>query len=396
MEIISEILSALDNIDIRNGLERSVLNFSPKPFKILDKYSYLDEFSKCLQEIKSKVFRDIEYYIDKTIKAVEDAKGHGYYVRDKDKLLKLVDEIIGDPQKLIVKAKSMVTEEVDLRGFLMKKGHKVYETDLGEFLIQLAGEKPMHTIAPAIHMTRERARTLLSKAGINIKPTSNIEEMVGGVRNFIRDKFIKADIGITGANVVSADTGSIFLVSNEGNIRNTSSLPLVHIAITGIEKILPTMKDAFIQILVQSANAGLYPPTYVSVISGPSSTADIEFYRVIGVHGPKELHLILYDGGRIKALNDAILHKQLYCIKCGRCQIECPIWDLVGNIWGGSVYGGPMGIGWTAITEDRSKASMLATLCLNCARCSAVCPMEIDLHNIILNLKREYIESLIK
>lgn len=394
-EVIDEVLKTLDNETILKGLKRSVKNISPKPFEIISKWSYIIEFTEYLRRVKEEVFKNIEYYIDKTLKSVEKIAGYGYYAKTHSEVYDIIDHIIGDESKIIVKSKSMVTEEIKLREHLVEKGHLVYETDLGELLIQISGERPMHTTAPAIHMTRERAIELLRKMGIDLKDDAEVKDIVYNVRLFLREIFIKADIGITGANAVSADTGSIFLISNEGNIRNTSNLPPIHIAVTGVEKILPTMKDAFIQVLVQAAYAGLYPPTYISVISGPSSTADIELRRVYGVHGPREYHLILYDGGRLDALRDNILSEQLYCIKCGRCQIECPIWDLVGNIWGGSVYGGPMGIGWTAITEDHDKSGILSLLCLNCSRCWKVCPMNIDLPKIISYLKRRYIKKLL-
>ncbi len=386
-ELAVDILKHLDNVNIRKGLSRSVDRLVPAPYHILDKWKYIQEYAEHVRKVKEEILANIDYYIDLTLKNVEKTQGNGYYTKTREDVIKIIDDIIGEDSKLIVKAKSMVTEEIGLREHLIEKGHKVYETDLGELLIQLSGDKPMHTTAPAIHITKEQAIKLLKNAGARVHEGMSIKEIVGEVRVFLRDKFINADIGISGANVVAADTGSIFLISNEGNIRNTTNLPPTHIAITGIEKIMPTMMDAFMQALVQAAYAGLYPPTYLSIISGPSSTADIEFTRVYGVHGPKHFHLILYDGGRRDAINHPFLFEQLYCIRCGRCQAECPIWDLVGNIWGGSVYGGPMGVGWTAITEGVEKATNLSHFCLNCGKCEVVCPVNIDMPRIIRYLK---------
>ncbi len=154
---------------------------------------------------------------------------------------------------------------------------------------------------------------------------------------------------------------------------------------------MPTFEDAVHQVMVQSGYAGLYPPTYVNVISGPSSTADIEYHRVYGVHGAKEVHVILFNGGRLKALNNPILKEQLRCIRCGRCQIVCPIWDLSGNIWGGRVYGGPMGIGWTAITENIETAMPLSWFCLLCGACKEACPVKIDIPKIVRFLRKQYL-----
>ena len=384
-----EIVRALSNRSLRKGLSRSVERLVPAPYNILERWRYLSEYAEEVRNAKEEVLEDIDYYIDSTLKMIEYSKGYPYYAKTKEEAVKIVEDIVGS-DKLIVKSKSMVTEELRLREELIEKGNIVFETDLGELLIQLSKDKPMHTTAPAIHITKEKAINLLKKNGVDVKEDMDTSEIVGMVRIFLRKKFIEADIGISGANTISADTGSIFLISNEGNIRNTTGLPPIHIAITGIEKIMPTIELAFKQSVLQAAYAGLYPPTYISIISGPSSTADIEFERVYGVHGPKEVHVILYDGGRKAALNDKIISEQLLCIRCGRCQGECPIWQLVGNTWGGHVYGGPMGMGWTAITEGIDKASALSHFCLLCGRCKEICPMNIDMPRIIRYLKREY------
>lgn len=393
-KVAEDILKNIDNLNIRNGLSRSIKRLVPAPYQIFDEWKYIQKYAEHVRKVKEEVLANIDYYIDLTLKNVRKTNGNAYYAKTREEAIKIIDEIIGDESKLIVKAKSMVTEEIALRQHLIEKKHRVYETDLGELLIQLSGDKPMHTTAPAIHITKEQSIKLLKDAGADVHEGMSIKEIVGEVRRFLRKQFINADIGISGANVVAADTGSIFLISNEGNIRNATNLPSIHIAITGIEKIMPGMTDAFMQALVQAAYAGLYPPTYLSIISGPSSTADIEFNRVYGVHGPKYFHLILYDGGRKDAINHPFLFEQLYCIRCGRCQAECPIWDLVGNIWGGSVYGGPMGIGWTAITEGIEKASNLSHFCLNCGKCKVVCPVNIDMPRIIRYLKTVYFSDI--
>ncbi|MEM0269178.1 MAG: 4Fe-4S dicluster domain-containing protein, partial [Candidatus Korarchaeum sp.] len=154
--------------------------------------------------------------------------------------------------------------------------------------------------------------------------------------------------------------------------------------------------DAFIQVLVQSGYAGLFPPAYLYLIAGPSSTADIEYHRVYGVHGPKELHVILYDGGRREALKDSALREQLFCIKCGRCEFVCPLWNVSGNVWGGNVYGGPLGMAWTAITEGIEKAASLSMFCLLDGACKEVCPEKIDFIKIANYLKRSYVKAVRK
>lgn len=385
--VISELLEVLNDLDVQRGLKRSVVNASAKVFKLLRRYPYLNDLAERVRKVKEEVFKNMDYYLNLTIKNVERTGGMAYLAKEKGEALKIIGEIVGKG-KLIVKSKSMVTEELGLREYLTGLGNIVFETDLGELLIQITGEKPMHPVAPAIHMTKEKAAEVLRRIGLNVDEKSSPEHLVAEVRRFLREKFIKAEVGISGGNSIAADTGSIVLVSNEGNIRNTTNLPEVHIAIVSIEKIMPTYQDAVLQAIVQSAYAGLYPPTYLSVISGPSSTADIEQYRVYGVHGPKEVHVILYDGGRVRALEHPYLKEQLYCIKCGRCQIECPVWEFTGNVWGGKVYGGPMGINWTAIIEGIEEASKLAPFCLGCKRCDEVCPVRIKISDIIRQLKK--------
>jgi L-lactate dehydrogenase complex protein LldG len=392
-EILEKILEAANDPSLREGLNRSRTLATAAVSKILAEWPDLTDLANYIREVKKKVIENINYYIDKTMRSVEEkARGHAYFARDREEALKIINDIIGEKKRIIVKAKSMVTEELKLREFLIERGHEVYETDIGEFLIQISGDKPMHIIAPAIHLTKERVVKLLNSVGIEVNESMGHAELVAKIREFLREKYIKADIGISGANSIAADTGSIFLVFNEGNISLVTTFPPVHIAIVSIEKIMPTVKDAFIQTLVQSGYAGLYPPTYIYMISGPSSTADIEYQRVYGAQGPKELHVILYDGGRINSINNAVLREQLLCIRCGRCQFHCPIWNVAGSIWGGDVYGGPLGLGWTAITEGLDKAASLSIFCLLDGICKEVCPMKIDIPNIARYLKTKYWE----
>ncbi len=392
-EILEKILEAANDPSLREGLNRSRTLATAAVSKILAEWSDLTDLANYIREVKKKVIENINYYIDKTMRSVEEkARGHAYFARHREEALKIINDIIGEKKRIIVKAKSMVTEELKLREFLIERGHEVYETDIGEFLIQISRDKPMHIIAPAIHLTKERVVKLLGSVGIEVNESMGHAELVAKIREFLREKYIKADIGISGANSIAADTGSIFLVFNEGNISLVTTFPPVHIAIVSIEKIMPTVKDAFIQTLVQSGYAGLYPPTYIYMISGPSSTADIEYQRVYGAQGPKELHVILYDGGRINSINNAVLREQLLCIRCGRCEFHCPIWNVAGNIWGGDVYGGPLGLGWTAITEGLDKAVSLSIFCLLDGICKEVCPMKIDIPNIARYLKTKYRE----
>lgn len=394
-EILERMMKAMNDPDMREGLRRGVSTSVPAVTRALSTWPYLTELADYVRKRKEEVLNNIDHYIEETMRSLrERAKAKAYFASTKEEAIRLVDEILGEGRKVIVKAKSMVTEEMMLREHLVEKGHEVYETDLGELIIQIAGDKPMHVIVPAIHLTKEKVAEVLRRAGLDVTGEMAHEEIVSKVREFLRDKFIAADVGISGANSIAADTGALFLVFNEGNISLATTLPPVHIAIVSIEKIMPNITDAFIQVLVQSGYAGLFPPAYLYLIAGPSSTADIEYHRVYGVHGPKELHVILYDGGRREALKDSVLKEQLFCVKCGRCEFVCPLWNVSGNVWGGNVYGGPLGMAWTAITEGVERAAPLSMFCLLDGACKEVCPEKIDFIKIASYLKRNYARTL--
>jgi len=389
-KVLDDIKKALDDPSFQEGVSRAAHSAEINVPKVLSKNPNLVNMAQEVRDIKEKVIANIDQYINQAIKSLEAIHAKPYLAETAEDAREYILGIVGTG-KTIVFSKSMVAEEIELREYLEQKGNEVWETDLGQLLIQLEHGKPMHTTAPAIHLTKERvAKLLKEKLGADLSENDPPEKMVRYVRGFLREKFTKADIGISGANAIVADTGAIFLVENEGNIRLVTGLPQKHIVITGIEKILPTTLDAFKTVLVQAAYAGLYPPTYLNIIAGPSSTADIEHTRVYGAHGPLELHVVLLDNGRKKAVEHPFLKDQLRCVRCGRCQYECPVWRHTANIWGGPAYGGPMGINWTAITLSEEAASGLAMLCLNCRRCNEVCPVEIPISDIISKLKTLY------
>ncbi|MEM2103888.1 MAG: LUD domain-containing protein [Candidatus Bathyarchaeia archaeon] len=392
-KLAREITEALEDANLQLGLKRSAANFYDAVNRVLNRFPELVELADYVRTMRERVLDNLELYVGETVKNIKATGAHAYFASDVKSVLEIVDAVIGKEKKIVVKAKSMVTEEVMLRQHLAERGHEVYETDLGEFLIQVSKGKPMHVIVPALHLSRENVARLLGRyLGSPISEDATHEELVFKVREFFREKFVKADVGISGANAVAADTGAVFLVHNEGNINNIVTLPPVHIVVAGVEKIVPTFRDAIMQVMVQSGYAGLYPPTYINVIAGVSSTADIEYHRVYGAHGAREVHVILYDGGRIEALKNHVLKEQLRCIKCGRCQISCPIWNFSGNIWGGQVYGGPMGVGWTAITEGIRCAEPLSWFCLLCNLCKEMCPVKVESAEISRKIRLQSIE----
>lgn len=369
------------------AIERASTNTLNSYRRVMENYPYLKELALRLRKAKEEVLKNLDYYIDLTMKSVEKTGGKAYYADDAKGANEIIGKIVGTG-KLIVMGKSMVAYEIGLRKYLESLGNEVYETDLGEFLIQLADEPPSHIIGPAIHMPKERVEDLLrEKVNKNVRKGATHEELAGVAREFLAEKFIKADIGITGANAVAADTGSVILVENEGNIRKTTVLPSVHIAVTGVDKILPTLELALIEALVQSGYNGLYPPTYINVTSGPSSTGDIELHRVSPAQGPKGFHLVLLNNGRKDALKDDVIWEALLCVRCGQCHFHCPIYRALDGKWGDPPYSGPMGAMWSYVVY---KDPIPATLCTHSGGCREVCPMKIDIPKVLDRIKWLY------
>jgi iron-sulfur cluster protein len=243
-----------------------------------------------------------------------------------------------------------------------------------EWVIQLAGETPSHLIAPMVHKTREQVAELFStETGQDIP--ADVSVLVKVARERLRQAFIDADIGISGANIAIAESGTLVLVSNEGNGRLVTTLPPVHVAIVGIEKIVPTLEDAtaILRVLSRSAT-GQKLTSYVSYITGPSRTADIELTLATGVHGPEEVHIVLLDNSRWAAREDPELREALQCIRCGACSNVCPPYQVVGGHVFGHIYTGPIGLIMTAMHHGLEHAAGPQSLCVSCNACEVVCP----------------------
>ncbi|MBM3296105.1 MAG: [Fe-S]-binding protein [Candidatus Aminicenantes bacterium] len=290
--------------------------------------------------------------------------------------------------RLVVKSKSMVSEEIGLNAHLEGIGLRVVESDLGEWIVQLAGERPSHITAPALHKTKEEVAALLGRAlGRPVPP--DIPEMVRLAREELRNVFLEADIGLSGANLAVAETGTLVIVSNEGNARLVTTLPPVHIALISAEKFVADMEQAvpLLKALVTSSS-GLKMTSYVSFITGPSKTTDIEKELVLGVHGPREVHIIILDNGRLAASRDKDGREILTCLKCGGCMLVCPVFrSLGGHLFGGPVYPGGIGGLLSAVTGSPHGAERTAAYCADCKKCEDFCPVGIRTGELLLKLK---------
>jgi L-lactate dehydrogenase complex protein LldF len=281
----------------------------------------------------------------------------------------------------VVKGKSMVSEEIHLNQALEQAGIAAVESDLGEFIVQLAGETPSHIIAPALHKSRaEVGRLFADKLGM--APTDDADAMTREARRHMRREFAHADMGTSGANFAIAETGTIVLVENEGNIRLSTSMPRVHVALMGIEKVVPRVSDlpVLLTLLPRSAT-GQPMPTYVSWLTGPRRPGELD--------GPDELHVVLLDNGRTRLLADPALRPALSCIRCGACLNACPVYRTIGGHAYRTVYSGPIGSVISPRLEPSPQAGTLPFLSTLCGACAEVCPVKIDLPALLLHLRSE-------
>jgi L-lactate dehydrogenase complex protein LldG len=372
----------------REAIERAFLNVVPRTYELLSRYPYVQELAREIRKVREGVVKNLDRYIEELRKSVERAGGRFYLAETAEEAVETAARIVGRG-KLVVMGKNNVAVETGLRRRLEQEGNEVWETDLGMFLLQLSGDEPSYLISPALHMTREAAAEVLKRRlGVDVPPDP--AAVAQRAREFLREKIVKADVGITGANAIASDTGAVVLVENEGNIRMVTAIPPVHIVYDGVEKIVPTLVHALYVACVQAAYAGAYPPTYINVTAGPSSTADIEKQRVSPAQGPREYHVVLVDGGRRRAARDPVLWEALLCVRCGRCHFHCPVYRAVGREFGRPPYTGPMGVMWTAITRGIEAAGPHAFRCTHAGNCREVCPMGIDTPRIIHEIRRRY------
>lgn len=328
------------------------------------------------REIRDHTLQHMDFYLQQYEQRVIENGGVVHWASDAAEACSLVEKIChAAGAKSVTKGKSMVSEEVGLNAALEEAGLEVIETDLGEYIIQLAGEAPSHIIAPAIHMTKEQVSTLFHQHHGGDAPVQERSELVAEARRVLREKFVAADVGITGANFLVAETGQHVLVTNEGNGDLCSSLPRVHVVITGIEKILPTLEDATTMVRLLAASAtGQQVSNYTSFYSGPRHADHLD--------GPEQFHVVLVDNGRSEMLGNEF-REMLRCIRCGACLNYCPVYGSIGGHAYGWVYPGPMGSVITPNMIGLENAADLPNACTLNGRCGEVCPMSIPLPDLL-------------
>ncbi len=336
---------------------------------------------KQTRTVKVHAQTHLDQLIDTFMQNARKRGVHVYLARDGHEATAIIVQILYRHRaRLVLKSKSLTSEEIELNHPLEEAGFQVVETDLGELIIQLAQEKPYHLVFPAVHHTASEVARLFEQVMEGPIPEEP-QDIMDRVRAFLRPIFLQGEVGITGANVAIAKTGGILIETNEGNGRLVSSIPPVHIVLFGIEKLVERLEDAFALIRAHPLFAVGQPlTTYVSWLHGKNPDGQ----------GPREAHYILLDNGRQRMRQDPVLSDALNCIRCGACMNGCPTYGVTGGHVFGHIYPGPMGIPWTAGVHGLDYAAAFAPLCISCGVCKEYCPADIDLPFLIAEVKDRY------
>ncbi|HVS47581.1 MAG TPA: LUD domain-containing protein [Candidatus Dormibacteraeota bacterium] len=388
---------ALDNPELQKALTHAMTGLRARREKAFEGF----DFAAGRAELKQRRLANLDRLpelIEQFKQRLEAVGGKVHFAKDAAEARDIIAQICwnagsqrSDGGRMVVtKVKSMATEEIELNPFLEALGMEVVETDLGERMVQLTHTRPSHLIAPAIHLTKEDAANVFGT-----EPT--VEAIQHHARHSLRQKFIDAAVGISGANMAIAETGTIVLVTNEGNADLTTTLPPVHIALFGIDKVVATLDDAVAMLrMLPRSGTGQLMTSYVNWITGPSRSADIEQSLAIGVHGPREMHCVIIDNGREEMRADPLFRDALTCIRCGACSNACPPFMAVGGHQFGHIYTGPIGLVVTPFHHGLDEVDLSNTLCTQCNACQEICPVGIPLPRQILEHRKKGRKSLRK
>jgi L-lactate dehydrogenase complex protein LldF len=380
---------ALDNKQLQRALSNVPGGFVNKRANAVAALPEFEDLRDMGRDIKNHVLEHLDLYLEAYEKRVIEAGGHVHWAATAEDAQRIITGICQSHNaKTVTKGKSMISEEAGINGALERAGITPIETDLGEYIVQLRGETPSHLIAPAVHLNQDqieadfrRVHTHLPKDRVLEEPASLVHE----AREVLREKYLAADVGITGANFLIAETGTSVIVTNEGNGDLTQNLPKVHIALASIEKIVPTLEDAstLIRLLARSAT-GQEISTYTTFSTGPRRLGDLD--------GPNEYHVVLLDNGRSNMIGTEF-QDMLRCIRCGACLNHCPVYQAVGGHAYGWVYSGPMGSVLTPSLIGVDEAGHLPNASTFCGRCEEVCPMRIPLPKMMRHWREREFEK---
>lgn len=378
---------ALDDLHLQEALEaidRRLRLMRDQAFRDLEDAEGLRERARL---IRAKALARLDEHLLRLEENITRSGGTVHWAETDSRAREVVEDLaVSRGVKTVVKGKSMVTEEIGLNDGLAARGVEVLETDLGEYIIQLAGEPPSHLVGPAIHKTRARIAELF-RDRLGAPLMDRPEDLTMFARTLLRERFLSADMGITGGNFAVAEDGTLVLLENEGNIRLSTTLPRIHVAVMGIEKVVPALNDldVLLQLLPRSAS-GQKLSSYVSFLTGPGLEHEPD--------GPDEFHLVLVDNGRTGILADPELRETLHCVRCGACLNSCPVYLKIGGHAYGWVYSGPIGAILTPqLLSDPRPASLLPFASTLCGACAEVCPVKTDIPRILNVLRRRFAQD---
>ncbi|HDL4674770.1 iron-sulfur cluster-binding protein [Mannheimia haemolytica] len=375
----------VNNEIVRKALVKAQETIGANRQRMVDELGNWEEWRDDAKAIRNHVLANLDAYLYQLSEKVTQNGGHVFFAETAEEATDYIKNVAkAKNAKKIVKSKSMVTEEIGMNHVLEAEGIKVVETDLGEYLLQIVGDKPSHIVVPAIHKDRHRIRQEMHDV-LGYQGSKTPEEMTAFVRQKIREDFLEADIGISGCNFAVPETGSVCLVTNEGNLRMATTVPKTHIAVMGMERIAPTFKevDVLITMLARSA-VGAKLTAYNTWLTGPRLEGETD--------GPEEFHLVIVDNGRSKIL-ESEFQEVLRCIRCGACLNTCPAYRQIGGHGYGSIYPGPIGSVISPLLGGYEEFKELPYACSLCTACNSVCPVKIPLAQLILKHREKIADA---
>jgi len=378
--------AALELVPLQRALTRTTTRFVAMRTQAAAERPDWEALRERGRAVREQALAGLDRHLVELERNVVKNGGRVFWARDADDACRYIREVAERRGvALAVKSKSMATEEIGLNEALLEARVTPIETDLGEFIIQLAGETPSHFLAPAIHWTKEEVAALFTRV-LGAPPTDDVNQLTAEARRALRARFLQASMGISGANFAVAETGSIVIVENEGNARLTTSLPPVHVAVVGIEKVVPRFSDLepLLMLLPRSAT-GQRLSTYVSILNGARRPGELD--------GPDEFHLVLLDNGRTRLLADPAARESLLCIRCAACLAACPVYRRAGGHAYGWVYQGPIGSVLTPGLLGVENASQLPFASSLCGACRDACPVKIDIPRMLTHFRALGVEQ---
>ena len=379
-----ETRAALGDVQLHGALRHATTLFGDRRLSALASVPDWEGTRERARAIKDETLQHLDHYLEQFTENAERAGARVHWARDAEEACEIIGRIAEERgARTVVKSKSMATEEIHLNAALARRRIEPIETDLGEFIVQLAGETPSHIVVPAIHKTKAQIAALFA-AKLGIAPSDDAAVLTAAARRTLRRRFAEAAVGISGVNFAVAETGTILILENEGNARLTTSMPRTHIALMGIEKVIPRFADleVFLQLLPRSGT-GQVLTAYQSLLTGVKRGPQDE--------GPEELHIVLLDNGRSRMLAAPVTRQTLACIRCGACLNACPVYRQIGGHAYGAVYAGPIGAILTPQLMGIERAAHLPYASSLCGACRDVCPVKIDIPAVLLHLRAEVV-----